>query len=216
MKLSIVAATAKEVEPLLDWHAHKGADPSLDVTITGVGIMHTMYVLSRKFALAKPDIAIQVGVGGSMDPIFKPGAVAVIADEVVGDSGVIENGVFKDLFDLRLALPDEFPYHARMLPNPHRDLMSRTKLLHARGITINEISTNPDRIRELKEKFDPFIESMEGAAFHYVCLKEDIPFLQIRAISNWVGERDKSNWRMQEAITQLNNELIRLIEDLTQ
>ena len=52
---------------------------------------------------------------------------------------------------------------------------------------------------------------MEGAALHYVCLSEKIPFLQLRSVSNYVGERDKSKWALREAIMNLNIELQRLI-----
>ncbi len=48
---------------------------------------------------------------------------------------------------------------------------------------------------------------MEGAALHYVCLQEQIPFVQIRSVSNYVGERDKTKWKMKEAIENLNTEL---------
>ena len=50
-----------------------------------------------------------------------------------------------------------------------------------------------------ENKFLPVIESMEGAALHYVCLMEKIPFLQIRSISNYIGERDKKKWNMKDA-----------------
>jgi futalosine hydrolase len=55
------------------------------------------------------------------------------------------------------------------------------------------------------------IESMEGAALHYVALLENIPFLQIRSLSNFAGERDKSKWEMNKAISCLNLELQRII-----
>jgi len=58
------------------------------------------------------------------------------------------------------------------------------------------------------------IESMEGAAFHYVCLQEAVPFLQLRAVSNMIGERDKTKWLMKEAIDNLNKELIVLIRPM--
>ncbi|ULT38317.1 hypothetical protein KRR40_24600 [Niabella defluvii] len=53
---------------------------------------------------------------------------------------------------------------------------------------------------------------MEGAALHYVALMEKIPFLQIRGISNYVGERDKRKWNFKDAIDNLNNELVRIVE----
>jgi futalosine hydrolase len=44
---------------------------------------------------------------------------------------------------------------------------------------------------------------MEGAALHYVCINEGIPFIHLRAVSNLVGERDKQRWKMQKAIENL-------------
>jgi futalosine hydrolase len=65
----------------------------------------------------------------------------------------------------------------------------------------------------IREKFLPDIESMEGAAFHYVCLQQKNNFLQLRSISNRVGERDKSKWKLKESIENLNKELLKIIEN---
>jgi futalosine hydrolase len=56
---------------------------------------------------------------------------------------------------------------------------------------------------------------MEGAAFHYVCMHMNVPFLQVRSISNMVGERDKSKWKMKDAISNLNDELSKIIRSLS-
>jgi futalosine hydrolase len=53
---------------------------------------------------------------------------------------------------------------------------------------------------------------MEGAALHYVCLQQEINFLQLRSISNIVGERDKQKWEMKEAIANLNMELKKILQ----
>ena len=53
---------------------------------------------------------------------------------------------------------------------------------------------------------------MEGAALHYVCNSFNIPYLQIRSISNYIGERDKSKWEIKKAIENLNKEIIKLIK----
>ena len=65
--------------------------------------------------------------------------------------------------------------------------------------------------QQLVETFAPQTETMEGAALHYVCLQQNLPFLQIRSISNEVGERDKSKWKIKEAVEDLNSELIKLL-----
>jgi futalosine hydrolase len=53
---------------------------------------------------------------------------------------------------------------------------------------------------------------MEGAALHYICLQQKIKFLQLRSISNTVGERDKQKWEMKKATTNLNMELKKIIQ----
>jgi futalosine hydrolase len=45
---------------------------------------------------------------------------------------------------------------------------------------------------------------MEGAALHFVCLKNQIPFIQFRAISNRVEIRNRNSWKVQEALAALN------------
>jgi futalosine hydrolase len=45
-----------------------------------------------------------------------------------------------------------------------------------------------------------------------VCLTEKIPFAELRAISNYVEPRNRDNWKMKEAIENLNTILIELFE----
>jgi futalosine hydrolase len=82
------------------------------------------------------------------------------------------------------------------------------------AITVNEISTSKKRIQSYQEAYQPALESMEGAAFHYVCLQENIAFMQLRSISNTVGVRNKKQWNLPLAIEELNKVLIRLLEAL--
>ena len=92
-------------------------------------------------------------------------------------------------------------------------LQKKVKLKKVIGISVNEITTSPEKVKFYRKKFNPVIESMEGAALYYVCLKEKIPFIQIRAVSNYIAERNKKNWNMKESIENLNKELITIINN---
>ncbi|HXB92561.1 MAG TPA: hypothetical protein VNU72_09740, partial [Puia sp.] len=78
----------------------------------------------------------------------------------------------------------------------------------------SEISTDPLRMEWYRRQYDPTVESMEGAALHFVCLLEKVPFLQLRSVSNDVGTRDKSKWDIKKAVARLNEELIGLLKKL--
>ena len=55
---------------------------------------------------------------------------------------------------------------------------------------------------------------MEGAACFMVCEKFEIPCIQIRAISNKVEKRNKENWNLDLAISNLNTEVEKIINFL--
>ena len=93
------------------------------------------------------------------------------------------------------------------------DLLQRYNLPQVKAVTINEITTRATRIQQLEQKYQPVVESMEGAAFHYIALIEKIPYIQLRAVSNMVGERDKLKWKMKEAIQVLNEQLIKIVSE---
>ena len=79
------------------------------------------------------------------------------------------------------------------------------------ALTVNEITTRTERIAQLKALYNPTIESMEGAVLHYVGNDLNIPYLQIRGLSNYIGERDKSKWRIKEAVEQANRVLVETV-----
>jgi futalosine hydrolase len=219
MKIALVAATRQEIVPTLDYLAERlylKSHHRFNTIITGVGILNTTYALTRSFAVEKPDLAIQAGVAGTLHPVYRPGIVLTVKEEIIGDLGVIENEELHDVFDLQLAEANAFPFQNRKLVNPHLELIAKTQLLCIRGITVNEITTQSEKIHQLIEKYAPVVESMEGAAFHYVCLQEGIPFVQLRAVSNFIGERDKAKWKMHEAICNLNLELNNFINKITE
>ena len=56
------------------------------------------------------------------------------------------------------------------------------------------------------------IETMEGAALHYVALLESIPFLQLRCISNKAEPRNRATWKINEALEACHKEVIHLLK----
>jgi len=135
----------------------------------------------------------------------------LVKQDTIADESVVELKKLRTLFDLNLIPQSQFPFKKGWLVNPNIALLNKSKLNVVRGISVNQITSSRQMIQFYKEQFDPVIESMEGAALHYVCLIENIPFLQLRSVSNYIGERNKKNWNMNESITNLNEALIKII-----
>lgn len=215
MHILLVAATKPEIAPAIDFlHAqqYRFNDHHIDILITGIGSVHTTYALTSAIYKNRPDYLIQAGIAGSFSNAHAPGSIVIIKEEVWGDVGVEENGVFNDVFDMQLQ-QSVTPYSGKLLVNPYSNDWIKTGLPLVKGITINEISTQPARIQQLQQKYNPVVESMEGAAFHYTALMENVPFVQLRSISNYVGERDKTKWKMKEAIEGLNEKLVASLQN---
>ena len=218
MRVIITAATVAEWMPsFLEMnHLYTGESQRLKVQFhqSGVGMLASAVSITRMVLEDKPDLIIQVGIAGCFDASVALGKVVVINEEALADMGVEEDGKWKDIFDLKLEKSSYHPFERRKLPNPWLSKFNLLKLPEVNAITINEISTNKERIQQLVKKYDPVIESMEGAALHYVCRESNIPFMQIRAISNYIGERNKANWKMKEAIENLNEVLLKYVDKL--
>ena len=210
----VAAATAKEINPFIR-SIRKGqpSQSNIDVLISGIGLTASTYHFSSQLRLKKYDLVIQAGVAGSFDPEYSPGAVVAVKQDAIADQSVIELEKLKTLFDLKLVPQDQHPYKKGWLVNPNNEALKKTKLKMVKGISVNQISTSKQMIRFYRDVFDPVTESMEGAALHYVCLMENAPFVQIRAISNYIGERNKKKWDMNDSIANLNVALSTIINN---
>ena len=58
---------------------------------------------------------------------------------------------------------------------------------------------------ERVKNFDVDVESMEGAACFSICRAFGMPCFEIRAVSNIATDRDKSTWRIPDALRALSS-----------
>src|ERR1035437_4945353 len=104
---------------------------------------------------------------------------------------------------------DEFPYKNGLLYSDTRYSDKMKGLLKpVRAITVNTATGSETSRVKLLKKFNPDIETMEGATFFYICSRENIPFLALRAVSNKVEPRNKNNWNIALALNNLSEKLI--------
>jgi futalosine hydrolase len=218
MNLLIAAATVKEIGPYLNTvnniSIHKKGIPETDVLITGIGLAAATYSLTKQLSLKKYDLVLQAGVAGCFDKKIALGTTLAIKKDSIADQSVIELNELKSLFDLKLVPHSQFPYKNKWLVNKNEKILALSGLKQVTGVSVNEITTNEKKVEFYKSYFKPVAESMEGAALHYVCLMEGVPFLQIRSISNYIAERNKTKWNMNDSINNLNEALFQIIRKL--
>ncbi len=218
MHILITAATEEEWMPssLQLKQRYLAVDKRIKIQFftTGIGILATSVRLTQLILQEKPDLIVQIGIAGCFNKQIPLGSVLAVKEEILGDMGVEEGGEWKDIFDLKLEKSNASPFQKRKLKNPWLTKFNPLKLPTVKSITVNQISTQKKRIAILQEKYNPILEGMEGAALHYTCQTMNIPFIQIRSISNYIGERNKNNWNIKKAIHQLNQTILDYIDAL--
>ncbi len=223
MKILIVAATGFELGGLLKKMESEGNKVSFFEyeflghqffpLVTGVGGLHTAFALSRYPEIANIDLAINIGLCGAYEKALELASVVEIRKDRFGDLGVEEsNGTFTDVYDLEIANPNRAPLKAGWLINDSPKYPST--LEKVTGLTLNKVSGTQVSINRIRSKYPAQVESMEGAAFLYACQSMDVDCICLRTISNYVEPRNRDNWKVNEALLNLNEELLKYLKKL--
>ena len=211
MKILLVASTVSEIDSTLHFLNKFSIEGVLiESLITGVGMVNTTYHLSEKIRVFKPEFCIQAGIAGSFTNKFSIGDVANVIHDVFSELGAEDGDDFITAKDLGLvpeiSVKNDLTYT--------RFFNFFASLPTAKGITVNTVHGSTFSITKIVQRLQPEVESMEGAAFLYVCNLEKIPCVQIRSISNVVERRKRENWNIPLAINQLNTYLIKFFKSL--
>jgi futalosine hydrolase len=193
--------------------------------VTGIGAVNAAHALTGYLAThSKPSLVIQTGIAGAYVPAGIPVGSVVLADtEIYGDLGVLTvdgwqpmEAVGIPLVAARDGRPERFnyfPLDGTLVARASRicgSLVTRTGPF----LTLSIITGVQALGDELHERFGALCESMEGAAAAHVCALHDVPFLEVRGISNLVEDRDREKWRIKEAADAAQAVALRLAESL--
>jgi len=222
MEIVVVAATPFEIAPLLEYlngrfeareqGLFQRGELRVRLLVTGVGMSATSWHLGLLFSRMKPALAVNAGIAGAFDRRLQLGDTVHVITERFGDLGVEEaDGRFTDLMELGLADTSNTLFINGKLYNPAAEQAAFLPSVH--GITVNKVHGTQASIDAVQRKYPQVqVESMEGAAFFQACLSAKIPFLEIRAISNYVEPRNREAWDLPGAIGHLNQALVDLLE----
>lgn len=207
MNVLICVATDLEIQPLLpllDLHRKANPDEQLrwHLLVTGSGLVNTTFHLSDHLSKHKYDLAVNIGVCGSFTSEHKIGDVVRIHKDRFGDWGAHEQNGFNDVFEMGLENPDKFPFDGGWIYEQSHPALPPTHIPLVEAFTVNTVRESGLELS--KHKHSAAVESMEGAAFFYVCRQFNSPCVQFRAVSNTVGVRDKSKWKMKDALQNLS------------
>ena len=194
-KILLVSATHAEMV--------KNKDPNYESLVAGVGMVATTFALTQKLTESHFDLVIDLGIAGSFNPVFENGSVVQVVTDRFSEFGIEDKGQFIPADEMKLAKKEDVFFETDIRID---------SLPEAHGITVNRVHGTRETIESVKQQFHPDIESMEGAAVAYVCQKFNVPWIQIRSISNRVEPRNRDAWNIPSAIQNLHTEISKYLE----
>jgi len=223
----VAAATELELRPLLDRLAdgrtvtvggRRGHDGTLAgrpvrLLLTGPGAVNAAQAVTALLERVRPVLVAGMGCAGVFRPSgLRPGDVAVAAEEIDVQAGIENvNGAGPlAAYPFPLLERDGQAYRQRFpCAAPWDDAASEAirRALAAEQVTVKRgvfvavatVTATRERADLLWAAYRPLMETLEGAALAQVCLHYGVPFLDVRAGSNWVGPRDRDSWQLELA-----------------
>ena len=230
----ISVATRKEVELWLSQRAEvKQLSPhvvqfevqnkQVYVVFTGVGMMHSAMHTALCIQQHKPDCVLHTGIAGCFDPNIPLGTLVRVLGDGCPDMGAVTPTGFMGMHELGLVDSLLLPYGVHGLPAdaswPRWACVSA--LPSGPGITVTASSGSREQIAETVHRTSflyserPLVETMEGAGCQLAAQWFNLPYLHVRAISNYVEPRNRKNWNIALALESLSSFLHLALADWT-
>jgi len=151
--------------------------------VCGIGPVEAAVATARALALDPPRAVLHVGVAGGLG--------LAVGTLVVGSEASYAD------------LAAEITVLSRVEPDPELLAVVREALPEAHALPISTSAA-------VGSTGDTRVEAMEGFAVLRACALAGIPAVELRAISNQIGEPDRSRWDIDAALAALANTLPRL------
>ena len=183
-------------------------DTELALVETGVGLVNAAFALTRFLSRHTADAIIGCGVGGAYPGSnLDPGDVVCAETETYGDLGAESPSGFLDMKALGFAVIRGREPLFNQLPLDLYPAARRVPFVTCATCTGTDVVA-----QALVARTGGVVESMEGAAIVHVAKLMGLKVGEVRGISNPVGSRDKTRWRLREAAQAAKDTIVQWIE----
>lgn len=201
MSLWFAYACRREVEPVLERFA-------VGVEL-GVGKSAAAATLAARLAVSRPRLVVLVGVAGAYAETRPVGSLCAVGSAVFGDEGVELADGFRSLEDLGMPESSTDAYDQRST----RSIAAALDIDVVRCATVSACSGSDARAAAYRARTEAEIETMESAAVALACRAANVSLVELRAISNACGDRDRGGWDLDAAVESLSIGVRRLLDD---
>ncbi|MDI3408407.1 futalosine hydrolase [Streptomyces cavernicola] len=144
-------------------------------------------------------LAVSAGIGGGFQPEAPVGSLVIADALVAADLGAETGEGFLSVTDLGFGTDSHTP-PAALVQTAAAVTGARTGTV----LTVSTVTGTAHRAAELRERHPRAVaEAMEGFGVAEAAAAHGVPVLEVRAVSNPVGPRDRAAWRIGDALAAL-------------
>lgn len=178
----------------------------IDVLVAGVGPIAAAARTAKALASAKYSLVVCAGIAGGFVDQAEVGSIVVANEIIAADLGAQTPEGFCSLDKLGFGTT-RFQIEDNLVAQIADGLRAASVSVHIGPIlTVSTVTGTQAAALELANRIPgATAEAMEGFGVATASDAYDLPFLEIRAISNLVGPRDRSAWRIDEALKALES-----------
>lgn len=185
------------------------ATPDLDVRTVGVGPAASAAGTSALLATGRYGLVINAGIGGGFAPL-RPGDIAVASGIAFADLGA-ETPSFVPAGELGFGT-DHYAVDNLLADR----VAALTNAYLGTALTVATVTGTAASAAELLARFPGAVcEGMEGAGVAAAAAWHGVRMIEVRAISNPVGPRDRDAWQIPLALQSLGKALAAVGAGLT-
>ncbi|MDA8227429.1 MAG: futalosine hydrolase [Desulfitobacterium hafniense] len=199
----ILVMTAVEVEREAVMRG-LGSDKRFDVMVAGVGPIAAAVHTSKVLASNKYGLVLSAGIGGGFPGRAEVGSLVVANEIVAADLGVETLEGFSRLDELGFGFTSICVDDSLMSKVALALHEAKLPVITGPIITVSTATGTAASAAEMSRRVpEAAAEAMEGYGVALAASSYGVPVLEIRAISNLVGPRDRNAWRIKEALEVL-------------
>jgi futalosine hydrolase len=190
--------------------------PTAEVTVIAGGIGPAAAGAATSIALmADPafDHVISAGIGGGFEAAgVQRGEIVVASQIVFADLGAHSPEKFLDATSLGWS-GSTYSCNGAFVAGMRSQIANCGLRVHAGSIITVAAATGTDaRANDLFTRYHAYAEGMEGAGVAHAATVFGKPMLEVRAISNAVGDRNVAAWDIPRALSALSRGASRIVE----
>ncbi len=202
---SVLVMTAVEAEQAAVIRGLGDHVSRIHVKLAGVGAVSAAIETMKAIHQHAYDVVISAGIGGGFIGQAEVGSLVVASDMIAGDYGVESAEGFQSFENLGFGVT-RIPADPDLVLRLMQNLSGKTELKATAGpvITVSTATGTAETTAEWNRRLPKVsAEAMEGFGVASAARSCGLPALEIRAISNVVGPRDRSAWKIKEALAVL-------------